>query len=198
MAMHRPDRLVGVGHALAQRADELAVQLGHGIAHGVGDVDRASRLRRSPPRARGTGSPVRSGSRPRARTRRRRTGCARSAPPAGPARSTCSGVMRSFFSMCSARGGDEGVDARPRRALQGLGSARDVAVVGPRQRAHRRVRIASAIARTASKSPLLDAAKPASITSTCRRSSWRAMRSFSSASSRRRAIARRRARWCRR
>jgi hypothetical protein len=38
----------------------------------------------------------------------------------------------------------------------------------------------SAIERTASKSPLEEAAKPASITSTCRRSSWRAMRSFSS------------------
>ena len=40
--------------------------------------------------------------------------------------------------------------------------------------------ITAAIAFTASKSPLLDAAKPASITSTRRRSSWRAMRSFSS------------------
>jgi len=34
--------------------------------------------------------------------------------------------------------------------------------------------------RTHSKSPLLDAAKPASMTSTRSRSSWRAMRSFSS------------------
>ena len=40
--------------------------------------------------------------------------------------------------------------------------------------------MAAAIALTASKSPLLEAAKPASITSTRRRSSWRAMRSFSS------------------
>src|SRR6202008_2265608 len=40
--------------------------------------------------------------------------------------------------------------------------------------------IACAMARTASKSPFDDAAKPASITSTFRRSSWRAIRSFSS------------------
>ena len=40
VAMHRPDRLVGVGNALAQVADELAVQLGDRVAHGVGDVDR--------------------------------------------------------------------------------------------------------------------------------------------------------------
>ena len=41
-------------------------------------------------------------------------------------------------------------------------------------------RIAWAMFWTASKSPLELAAKPASITSTFRRSSWRAMRSFSS------------------
>src|SRR5215203_1968020 len=40
--------------------------------------------------------------------------------------------------------------------------------------------MAWAIALTASKSPFDDAAKPASITSTLSRSSWRAMRSFSS------------------
>ena len=40
--------------------------------------------------------------------------------------------------------------------------------------------MASAMALTASKSPLELAAKPASITSTLSRSSWRAMRSFSS------------------
>ena len=38
----------------------------------------------------------------------------------------------------------------------------------------------SAMALTASKSPSLEAAKPASMTSTRSRSSWRAMRSFSS------------------
>ena len=39
VAVHRPDRLVGVGDALAQLADELAVQPGIGVADGVRDVD---------------------------------------------------------------------------------------------------------------------------------------------------------------
>jgi hypothetical protein len=38
--VHAPHRLVAVGDALAQVADELAVQLGHRVAHGVGDVER--------------------------------------------------------------------------------------------------------------------------------------------------------------
>jgi hypothetical protein len=53
--------------------------------------------------------------------------------------------------------------------------------------------MARATARTAAKSPSLEAGKPASITSTRMRSSWRAMRSFSSPSSPRRGSARRRA-----
>ncbi len=40
MAMHRPDRLVRVGNPLAQRADEVSVQLGNRIAHGVGNIQR--------------------------------------------------------------------------------------------------------------------------------------------------------------
>jgi hypothetical protein len=39
VAVHRPDGLVGIGNALAQVADELAVELGDGVAHRVGDVD---------------------------------------------------------------------------------------------------------------------------------------------------------------
>src|SRR2546429_5615192 len=39
-----PDRLVAVGHALAQVLDEGAVELGNGIAHGVGHVDRGCAL----------------------------------------------------------------------------------------------------------------------------------------------------------
>ena len=45
MAVHRPDRLVGVrDRARAGRADELAVQLGDRVADGVGDVDRRRAL----------------------------------------------------------------------------------------------------------------------------------------------------------
>ena len=89
--------------------------------------------------------------------------------------------MRSFFSMCSVAGREEDVDARRLAALERLGGARDVAVVGARERADGRAldRLRRSPC-TASKSPFDDAAKPASITSTFRRSSWRAMRSFSS------------------
>ena len=38
--MHRPDGLVGVGHALAQGADEIAVEFGNRIADRVRNVER--------------------------------------------------------------------------------------------------------------------------------------------------------------
>ena len=38
--MDADDRLVDVGHAVAQRADDLAHVAGRGVADGVGDVDR--------------------------------------------------------------------------------------------------------------------------------------------------------------
>jgi hypothetical protein len=58
-------------------------------------------------------------------------------------------------------------------------------------------RTAVAIALIDSKSPGEAAAKPASMTSTRKRSSCLAMRTFRRGSSRRPAIARRRAAWCR-
>ena len=42
--MDGPDRLVTVGHALAQGLDEVAIQLGHGVTHCVGYVDGGSPL----------------------------------------------------------------------------------------------------------------------------------------------------------
>ena len=93
---------------------------------------------------------------------------------------TSSGVMRSFFSMCS------GLVAMKRwmRALP-LSLSASAARAMSRSLARAREQTvesftARAIAWMHSKSPLLLAAKPASITSTFRRSSWRAMRSFSS------------------
>ena len=44
MAVHGPDGLVAVGNALAQRLDEVAIQLGYGITHGVGHVDGGGTL----------------------------------------------------------------------------------------------------------------------------------------------------------
>ena len=42
--MDRPNRFVAVGNAFAQGFDEVAVQLGHGIANGVRHVDGAGTL----------------------------------------------------------------------------------------------------------------------------------------------------------
>jgi hypothetical protein len=42
--MHRPDGLVGIGNALAQGLDEIAIQLGNGIAHGIRHIDRGGAL----------------------------------------------------------------------------------------------------------------------------------------------------------
>jgi hypothetical protein len=93
---------------------------------------------------------------------------------------TWSGVMRSFFSMCS---GDVAMKVwmRARAAPFSASAAREMSRSLARA-SEQMVEslMASAMACTASKSPLELAAKPASITSTFRRSSWRAMRSFSS------------------
>jgi hypothetical protein len=78
-------------------------------------------------------------------------------------------------------GGDEGVDAAGRGRLDGLAGAADVVLVGARQRADGGFLDALGDAQwMASKSPGEAAAKPASMTSTRMRSSWRATRSFSS------------------
>jgi hypothetical protein len=88
--------------------------------------------------------------------------------------------MRSFFSMCSGLVAMK-VWMRPLLAPFSASAARAMSRSLARLSEHTvESLIASAIAFTHSKSPLDDAAKPASITSTFRRSSWRAMRSFSS------------------
>ena len=88
--------------------------------------------------------------------------------------------MRSFFSMCSGLVAMK-VWMRPRAAPLSASAARAMSRSLARESEHTvESLITSAIALTHSKSPLLLAAKPASITSTRRRSSWRAMRSFSS------------------
>jgi hypothetical protein len=40
MAVHAPDRLVGVRDALAQIAQKVTVKFGHRVADGVRDIDR--------------------------------------------------------------------------------------------------------------------------------------------------------------
>mmetsp|Transcript_75038 Transcript_75038/g.176152 ORF Transcript_75038/g.176152 Transcript_75038/m.176152 type:complete len:292 (-) Transcript_75038:376-1251(-) len=94
--------------------------------------------------------------------------------------STCSRVMRSFFSMCSSLVAMK-VWMRDRAAPARASAAREMSRSLARASEQTVLSLtAAAIAFTASKSPLLDAAKPASMTSTLMRSSWRAMRSFSS------------------
>ncbi|MCY1366164.1 hypothetical protein D9M69_530450 [compost metagenome] len=94
--------------------------------------------------------------------------------------STCSGVMRSFFSMCNALVAMK-VWMRARCAPWSASAARAISLSLARASEHTvESLITAAIALTDSKSPLELAAKPASITSTFRRSNWRAMRSFSS------------------
>jgi hypothetical protein len=44
MAMHRPDRFVGVWNALAKVSNQLTEELGHRIAHRIGDVDGGGAL----------------------------------------------------------------------------------------------------------------------------------------------------------
>src|SRR5688500_3290325 len=94
--------------------------------------------------------------------------------------STCSGLMRSFFSMCSALVAMNVCtrqDLAPFSASMPRWMSRSLA----RHRPHTVESLTTlAMARTASKSPLDEAGKPASITSTFMRSSARAMRSFSS------------------
>ena len=88
--------------------------------------------------------------------------------------------MRSFFSMCSALVAMK-VWMRDDAAPFSASAAREMSRSLARASEHTmESRMWSAMVFTASKSPLLDAAKPASITSTRSRSSCRAMRSFSS------------------
>ena len=103
--------------------------------------------------------------------------------------STCAGVMRSFICMWMRRARDERMDAHRLRAGLSASAARRMSFSFARASAHTVLSvIAFAMSCTASKSPFDDAGKPASMTSTRSRSSWRAMRASRRASSTRRAI----------
>ena len=199
VAMHRPDRLVGVRDALAQRRDEVAVELGNRIADGVGHVDRgrafvdhglehaAQEVEVAAVAVLGRELDVAA------------TGCARSAPTAWPARTPGRGVMRSFFSMCSGAGGDEGVDARRCAAPFSASAAREMSrslareseqtvesLIALGDRLHRLEVAVGAWRQSRPRSRRPSAARAGGRCAASR--PW---------SSRRRATARRRARWCR-
>jgi hypothetical protein len=93
---------------------------------------------------------------------------------------TCVGSMRSFFSMCMGEVAMK-VCRRGELATRTASPQRRMSFSLARARPHTVLSlIARATACTDSKSPSLAAGKPASMTSTRMRSSWRAMRIFSS------------------
>jgi hypothetical protein len=93
---------------------------------------------------------------------------------------TWSGLMRSFFSMWIGLVAIK-VWMRPEFAPLIASPARSMSRSNARARPHTVLSLmVAATAFTDSKSPLLAAGNPASITSTRMRSSWRAMRTFSS------------------
>ena len=156
VAMDGEDRLVGVGHALAQhRGTWPRYSCGRGVADGVGDVDGASR----PALDRGLDAAAqeidaRCGCRPRPTIRRRRRGCAPARPSAAMISSTSLRLHLQLVFHMQRRGGDEGVDAR--RAARGAPLRRSGRCPcarrgpGPQTEAFLTRR---AISRTASKSP---------------------------------------------
>jgi hypothetical protein len=137
VAMHRPDRLVGIRDLATQIGQELTVELGDGVADRVGDVDRrralgddgledaVEELRIGAIAVLGRELDVAAevARKPRRQPRLLEDLLARHA--------------ELFLHVQIARR-QEDVDARRLAALQRLGGARDVAVVGARERADRR------------------------------------------------------------
>ena len=138
VAVDAPDGLVRVGHALAQRLDELAVELGDRVADGVRDVDRAGAL--ADHRLDDAGQELRIGA---------IAVLGRELDVVGQVAGEAHRLDRLLQHLLAGHaqlllhvefaGGDEGVDARAVGAGQCLGGARDVAIVGAGQRADRAV-----------------------------------------------------------
>ena len=135
VAVDADDRLVDVRHALVEVRDDAGVLRGRGVADGVGDVDR----RRAGVDGRlddlGRGSRARCGRRPRARTRCRRSSrLARFTPATARLDDLLLGHLQLELAVDGA-GGQEDVDARLCGVLEGLPGAVDVAVVAAGQAA---------------------------------------------------------------
>ena len=139
VAMHRENRLVGIGNALAQGGESGCRTDAAGCS----------------PRCREYSACVAPASITASSTRHRKSGSERPASSGENSTlsvhlrahftaftacsTTWSGLMRSFFSMWIGRGGDEGVDTAGFGALHRLAGALDVALQGARQTAHRAV-----------------------------------------------------------
>jgi hypothetical protein len=136
--MDRPDRTVRVGNALAQRAQQLPVLLRHGVANRVGDVD-------------GRGAFGDHGLDHATQKIRIRAAAVlgRELDVVGEFARKPHGQLRlledllrahaQLFLHVQRRSGDEGMDALGGGRRERLGGARDVLVVGARQRTHRRI-----------------------------------------------------------
>jgi hypothetical protein len=136
VAVHRPDRLVGVRDLVAQVEQELAVQLGDGIADGVGDVDRRRAL--GDHRLEDAIEELRIGA--VAVLGRELDVAAQVAREAHREPGLLEDLLArhaQLFLHVQVAGGEEDVDPRRLAALERIGGAADVAVVGARQRAHR-------------------------------------------------------------
>ena len=132
--MHAPDGLVAVGHAFTQGLDEVAVELGDRVAHGVGDVQRRRAFLDH--RFQHAAQEVHVG--PVTILGRELDVAAQVAGEAHRLLGLLEHLVRRHPQLLFhvQRGGrDEGVDARTLRPLQRFGRPRDVAVVGARQRA---------------------------------------------------------------
>ena len=155
----------------------------HRVADGVGDVDRRRALvdrERQTSAVKSTSARVAS----IGENSTSSTYCFACATPARVRPLTSSRVAAHLVLDVDVGRGDERVDARSLRVLDGVPCGVDVARVGARQarddRSGRRgPNPARAIAWTASKSPGEEIGKPASMTSTPRRASWWAISSFS-------------------
>ncbi len=180
--------------------DELAVELRHRVAHGVGDVDAWWRRQRSPLPARGTGSPTsRAVAVLRGELDVARQVARERAPTASPARTPGRVSCAASFPCASGDGREEQVDARGRPPFN-ASAAREMS----RSLARARRTDGAVLDRVGDGPHRLEVTagrrseNPASITSTFRRSSWRGDAQLLVLGHRtRRATARRRAAWCR-
>ena len=139
VAVDGEDHLVGARHLLHHGAEHLVVFLGRGVAHGVGQVDGggAGLDRRLHAAAQvvdlGAGGVL------RADHSTSVDPVARAASPGSDHLQHLLGRLLQLVLAVHGRGGDEGVDARPRGVLHRLAGAVDVGLAGARQAAHHRL-----------------------------------------------------------
>jgi hypothetical protein len=133
--MNGPDRLVGVGDALAQVTDERSVQLRHCVTHGVRNVERCGPL--GDCRFKNAAQEIRLGA---ITIFRRELDVARELAREADreSRLLVDLLRRHAQLLLHVQGArrDEEVDAGRMASLQCLGGARDVAIIGPSEGTH--------------------------------------------------------------